>query len=77
MSDAVWRRDEPESPCVQICAIHPETRRCVGCHRTMEEIAGWARMTPEMRRAIMDELPTRAAEAPKRRGGRQARRPKG
>lgn len=71
--DGVWRRDEIESPCVKICVIHPETRLCIGCHRSVEEIGGWTRMTPEKRREIMAELPGRPA-APGRRGGRAARR---
>jgi predicted Fe-S protein YdhL (DUF1289 family) len=28
----------PDSPCVGICRLHPETGRCIGCHRTAEEI---------------------------------------
>lgn len=74
MTDPVWSRDEIESPCVKLCVVHPETRRCMGCHRTIDEIAGWSRMTPEARRAVMAELPARAAlAAPKRRGGRAGR----
>ena len=73
MTDAPWSRDEIESPCVRLCAVHPETRRCVGCHRTLDEIADWSRMTPEDRRAVMAELPARAAESRVRRGGRAGR----
>ncbi|WP_055663301.1 DUF1289 domain-containing protein [Jannaschia seosinensis] len=73
-SDRIWTRAEIESPCVKLCVVHPETRRCAGCHRTLDEIAAWSRMTPEARRAVMAELPGRAAEKPKRRGGRAARR---
>ena len=47
MSDEVWQRAEIESPCVKLCAIHPETRLCLGCARSMEEIAAWGRMVPE------------------------------
>ena len=74
MSDSVWKRDEVESPCIKICLIHPEARLCTGCHRTIDEIAAWSRMSPETRRAIMDELPQRAEQLTKRRGGRAARR---
>lgn len=72
-SDAVWRRDEIESPCVKICMIHPEARICIGCHRTGEEIARWSRMDPGERRAIMEALPARKDQLPGRRGGRAAR----
>ena len=75
MTDEVWRREEVESPCVKICVVDPRTGLCLGCHRTVEEIAGWSAMTPEARRAVMAELPERAKRArPVRRGGRAARR---
>ena len=74
MSDEVWRREAVESPCVKICLVHPATGLCVGCHRTVEEIAAWPGMTPEARRAVMAELPSRAERAkPARRGGRAGR----
>ena len=69
----VWKRNEIESPCVQICVIHPETRLCTGCARSIDEIGGWSRMSPEERRAIMDELPKRDPAPKGRRGGRAAR----
>lgn len=73
MKDDVWHRDEIESPCVKVCVVHPEARICVGCHRTLDEIAQWSRMTPEARRAVMTDLPGRAPLLQKRRGGRAAR----
>ena len=73
MSDAVWKRDEVESPCIKVCVIHPEARICAGCYRTMDEISAWGRMTPEERRAVITELPDRAPQLKKRRGGRAAR----
>ncbi|TVQ57454.1 MAG: DUF1289 domain-containing protein [Rhodobacteraceae bacterium] len=60
MVEELWRRDEIESPCVKLCVLHPAARICVGCHRTVAEIAGWTAMTPEARRAVMAELPARA-----------------
>ncbi len=73
MNDNVWSRDEVESPCVQICVVHPETRLCTGCNRSIDEISAWSKMTPEVRRAIMAELPMREAAPKGRRGGRAAR----
>ncbi len=69
-TDAVWTREEIESPCVKLCAIHPEEKICVGCYRTLAEIGGWSRMSPEERRAVMAELPARAPRLKTRRGGR-------
>ncbi len=73
MNTPLWKRDEIESPCVQICVVHPETRICTGCYRTIDEITDWSRMTPEARRNIMDDLPARADQLTVRRGGRAAR----
>lgn len=72
-SGAVWRRAEIESPCVKLCVVHPESRLCLGCKRTIDEIATWSRMTPEARSAIMAELPARQPAPGGRRGGRTAR----
>jgi predicted Fe-S protein YdhL (DUF1289 family) len=73
MKDDIWSRDEIESPCVKICVVHPESRLCTGCLRTIDEIGAWSRMSPEARRAVMAELPSRAGQLTKRRGGRAAR----
>nr|WP_189411852.1 DUF1289 domain-containing protein [Gemmobacter tilapiae] len=69
----IWAREELDSPCVKICVIHPEERLCVGCLRSLDEIAKWSKITTAERRAIMAELPARAPRLRKRRGGRAAR----
>ena len=69
MTDETWRRAEIESPCVKVCVIHEATGLCVGCRRTLPEIAGWGMMTPDDRRAVMATLKDRRA-SPGRRGGR-------
>lgn len=48
-----------KSPCVRICVVHLGTGYCVGCQRTVEEIADWVRMTDEERARIMEALPHR------------------
>jgi predicted Fe-S protein YdhL (DUF1289 family) len=73
MTDPVWRRDEVQSPCIQICVVHPEERICTGCYRTIDEITRWSRLSAEDRTRIMEELPARAPRLAKRRGGRAAR----
>jgi len=69
--DDVWKRPEIDSPCVNICVIHRQSGLCMGCFRTGDEIAGWSRMTPESRRALMDELPDRAPQIKGQRRGRR------
>ncbi|MGH1578960.1 DUF1289 domain-containing protein [Planktotalea sp.] len=73
MSNDVWSRDEIESPCIQICLVHPETRLCTGCNRSIDEITNWSKMDAEARRLIMSDLPSRQANPKTRRGGRAAR----
>ena len=48
-----------ETPCIDICTIDEANGLCKGCYRTIDEIAGWASMTAEQRRAIMAILPQR------------------
>lgn len=47
------------SPCVLVCAIDGESGLCLGCFRTLAEIAGWARLTAAERDAVMNALPAR------------------
>jgi predicted Fe-S protein YdhL (DUF1289 family) len=39
-----------ESPCVKICRLDPAGRVCLGCFRSLDEIALWSGMTAEQRR---------------------------
>lgn len=69
----VWKRNEVQSPCVEICVVHPQERICTGCYRTIDEITRWSKMTPDERNALIEELPSRAPSLKKRRGGRARR----
>lgn len=59
--DAVWSRQEPESPCVKICVIQPATGYCVGCGRTIDEISRWGGMSADERAGLRAALPERLA----------------
>lgn len=50
-----------ETPCVKICTLDARRKLCLGCGRTVDEIARWGGMTPAERRRVMDELPGRIA----------------
>ena len=63
-----------ESPCIKVCVIEPSARLCTGCLRTLDEIAGWGRMSTEERRRIMAALPSRAGILSRGRSTGQARR---
>ncbi|MBW0002585.1 MAG: DUF1289 domain-containing protein [Hyphomicrobiales bacterium] len=60
-----------ETPCLGICLISPDDGMCIGCARTVDEVARWSAMDAAERRAIMDALPARRRHS--RKGGRKAR----
>lgn len=47
------------TPCVKVCAVDGASGYCLGCRRTLPEIAGWARLTDAERADIMTALPDR------------------
>jgi predicted Fe-S protein YdhL (DUF1289 family) len=47
------------TPCVKVCAVDGASGYCLGCRRTLAEIAGWARFSDEERAAITAALPDR------------------
>lgn len=49
------------SPCVKVCTIDPRSGLCLGCGRTIDEVARWSAMSEAERIRLMDELPTRRA----------------
>jgi uncharacterized protein len=50
-----------ESPCNRICAVHPTARLCIGCGRSLDEIARWIGLSGAERSRIMAQLPARLA----------------
>lgn len=51
------------SPCVSLCEMSPHNGFCVGCFRTLDEIASWSVLDAVARRAIVASLPARRAAA--------------
>ncbi|AQR62738.1 DUF1289 domain-containing protein [Brevundimonas sp. LM2] len=47
------------TPCIQVCVIDGASGLCLGCYRTLAEIAEWSRMEAAQRTEIMSELPER------------------
>ena len=47
------------TPCVQVCVIDSPSGLCLGCFRTLAEVAGWVRLTDAERAAVMADLPSR------------------
>jgi uncharacterized protein len=53
----------PSSPCVKVCLLDADKKLCIGCGRTMAEIAAWGGMSELQRRDLMAQLPARIAAA--------------
>jgi hypothetical protein len=47
------------TPCVKVCAVDGESGLCLGCYRTLGEIAGWTRLSEAERAQITAALPAR------------------
>lgn len=51
------------SPCVNLCTIDPDTRLCLGCRRTLDEIAAWSGLSDAGKHAVWLQLPDRRPTA--------------
>lgn len=49
------------TPCIDVCVVEPATGLCVGCGRTLDEIARWSDLEEAGRLSIMATLPARLA----------------
>ncbi|MDP3404835.1 MAG: DUF1289 domain-containing protein [Brevundimonas sp.] len=47
------------TPCIQVCVVDGPTGLCLGCYRTLSEIAGWSALSDDRRAEIMAELDLR------------------
>jgi uncharacterized protein len=55
-----WPQErEVPSPCNQVCTMDAQGRYCVGCSRTLEEIAGWASYDTSQRLKVWELLRAR------------------
>jgi predicted Fe-S protein YdhL (DUF1289 family) len=52
-----------ESPCIKVCTLDARSGLCLGCGRTVAEIARWTAISAAERRRIMSELGGRLAAA--------------
>ena len=50
------------SPCVKVCVMDEADLYCLGCKRTLGEIARWSQMTDVERAAVWAQLPARRPE---------------
>ena len=48
-----------ESPCTKVCVVHPTKSLCIGCGRSLDEIARWIDFDAAARGRILTQLPAR------------------
>jgi hypothetical protein len=60
-ADLAPRSTMIETPCVKICTLDAHSGLCLGCGRTIDEIARWTAMSEAERARVMSELPWRLA----------------
>ncbi|WP_198338345.1 DUF1289 domain-containing protein [Labrenzia sp. VG12] len=48
-----------KSPCIKTCQIDRQTGLCLGCYRTLDEIASWTQFSDRQRSDILADLPAR------------------
>ena len=47
------------SPCTKVCVMDADNRYCLGCKRTLGEIARWGEMADSERARVLELLPAR------------------
>jgi hypothetical protein len=47
------------TPCVKVCIVDGESGLCLGCYRTLGEVAAWTRFSDAERAEIIAGLPAR------------------
>ena len=62
--------DAVASPCTSVCRMDDAIGICVGCARTLDEIASWSVLDDDARRAVVAALPARKARFLVPTGGR-------
>ena len=51
-----------QSPCISVCRIDPASGLCVGCLRSLDEIACWSALDDSARSEILRAVTERRAE---------------
>ena len=58
-ADSKPSRPLMQTPCVKVCTIDARSGLCLGCGRTLDQIARWGSMSDAERARIMAELAQR------------------
>jgi hypothetical protein len=49
------------SPCISVCVLDADGALCLGCFRTLDEIASWSLLDADAKRGVLAALPERRA----------------
>ena len=60
------------TPCIKLCVVDERFGLCLGCGRTLAEIAAWGDMSEPARQALLPALPVRLAQLGTRQGRTRA-----
>ena len=55
--------DEVASPCINVCVMDAASGFCIGCWRTLDEIAAWSGLDAAAKRAVLAAIRKRRARA--------------
>jgi len=53
--------DQVPSPCINVCVMDQTSGVCIGCLRTLDEIAAWSVLDADAKRAILTAIGERRA----------------
>ena len=51
------------SPCTSVCIVDQVSGLCIGCFRTLDEIAGWIDFSATEKRSVIAALAARRTES--------------
>ena len=55
--------DDVPSPCISVCVFDHAAGHCVGCFRTLDEIAEWSVLDADAKRAVLSAAIARRARS--------------
>lgn len=61
MNESERPSSPPQSPCIRVCVLDAARRQCLGCGRTIDEIARWGAMRDDEKQRVLAQLPQRRA----------------
>lgn len=50
------------SPCTKVCTMDPASGLCIGCLRTLDEIAAWSTLDDAQKRAVWAAIAKRRSD---------------